>query len=540
VADRDTLRRIQALARSGDVASAANLAEEALASGPEHPFLLNLVAAKRENEGHPEQAADLLRRALEIEPNDVGCRHALGILLNSLEMPQEALEHFDSVIRVHSGFAPAHACRGAALEALGVLDAAADAYRRALELQAGNLLALAGLASLHSRRGQHASARQLAEQVLRIEPNYPNAVMSLAAAEIAAGVPKEAEVALRSLLADPRPSRLEKSLARGALGDALDAQERFDEAFEAYADANEERRILYAGRFASGGRTTLEHAQAMNRYFQRTSHGDWKRSTSSAMPPPGVRGHVFLIGFPRSGTTLLEQVLASHEHVDALEERETLLDAMREYLREPENLDRLAHASASELDRFRALYWQRAVEAGARVHGKFFVDKHPLNGLKLPLIARLFPEARVLLALRDPRDVILSCFRRRFGMSAPYYQLLTLPGAAALYDAVMQLTDDLNDLLQLPTMEVRLEGLIADFDGEARRICGFIGLEWSDSLRDFAARVRERNIVTPSAAQLAGGLTASGVGHWRHYRDHLAPVMPVLKQWIARFGYPAS
>ncbi|HZF25919.1 MAG TPA: tetratricopeptide repeat protein, partial [Steroidobacteraceae bacterium] len=209
--DRDTLHRIQALARSGDIANAANLAEEALASGPEHPLLLNLVAVKRDNEGHPEQAVALLRRALEIQPNDVGCRHALGILLNRLETPQEALEHFDAVIRIHPGFAPAHACRGAALEMLGVLDAAGDAYRRALELQAGNLLALAGLASLHSRRGQHANARQLAEQVLRVEPNYPNAVLSLAAAEIGAGVPKEAEMALRGLLADPRPSRLEKS-----------------------------------------------------------------------------------------------------------------------------------------------------------------------------------------------------------------------------------------------------------------------------------------------------------------------------------------
>jgi hypothetical protein len=248
---------------------------------------------------------------------------------------------------------------------------------------------------------------------------------------------------------------------------------------------------------------------------------------------------VFLIGFPRSGTTLLEQVLASHADVEALEERETLIDGAREYLREPEGLERLAHAPEPELDRFRALYWQRVAEAGAAVRGKYFVDKHPLNGLKLPLIARLFPHARVLLALRDPRDVILSCFRRRFAMSAPYYQLLTLQGAAAMYDAVMQLTTGLTDLVQLPTIEVRLEELIADFDGEVRRICGFIGLQWSDSLRDFAARVAERNIVTPSGAQLAGGLSASGIGHWRHYHTQLAPVLPILEPWISRFGYSA-
>ncbi|HEY7377848.1 MAG TPA: tetratricopeptide repeat protein, partial [Steroidobacteraceae bacterium] len=301
MADRDTLRQIQALTQSGDVTQAANLAEEALTSGLEHPFVLNLVAVKREHEGRPEAAVDLLRRALEIAPDDIGCRHALGILLNSLETPREALEHFDAVIAAHPDFAPAHACRGAALEALGVLDAAAEAYRRALELQAGNLIALAGLASLHSRRGEHKDARQFAGQVLRVEPNFPNAVMSLAAADIALGAAEKAETLLRDLLADPRPTRLEKALARGALADALDAQGRFREAFDAYASANEERRVIYASRFAHG-RSTLELAQAMQSYFQRTSRGSWRRSMAEAAAPSGTRGHVFLIGFPRSGT----------------------------------------------------------------------------------------------------------------------------------------------------------------------------------------------------------------------------------------------
>ncbi len=535
-ADRDTLRRIHGVAHSGNPAGAATLAEEALASGLEHPFLFNLVALKRENQGQLEQAVELLRRALEIEPEDVGCLHALGILLNRLEASQEALDKFDEVIRLKPTFAPAYACRGAALEALAMLDVAEQSYRRALELQPTNIAAQDGLASLYSRRGDHANARRLAEEVLRIEPNFPSAVMHVAAAHLAAGAADQAEIAIRALLADSRPSRLEKSLARSVLGDALDAQGRFDEAFQAYTDSNEERRAVYANRFASG-ETALEHTRWMNRYFEQVAVGEWKQSERLASSSSGVRGHVFLIGFPRSGTTLLEQVLASHAQVDSLEEKETLIDSVREYLRKSEGLDRLARAPESELDAFRAQYWQRVTEHGARVQGKVFVDKHPLNALKLPLIARLFPGARVLFALRDPRDVILSCFRRRFRMSAPYYQLLSLQGAAAFYDAVMQLTVRLETLFQMPTREVRLESVIADFEGETRRICDFIGLEWSDSLRDFAARTRDRSISTPSAAQLVGGLSSLGIGQWRHYRKHLAPVLPVLESWVSRFSY---
>ena len=533
--DRDTLRRIQGVAQSGNVAGAADLAEEALASGLEHPFLFNLVALGRENRGQLDQAVELLRRALEIAPEDIGCLHALGILLNRLEASQEALRNFDEVIRLNPTFAPAHACRGAALEALGILDVAEQSYRRALELQPANLAAKDGMASLCSRRGDHANARRLAEEVLRLEPNFPSAVMHVAAADLAAGAADRAEVAIRTLLADPRPSRVEKSLARSVLGDALDEQGRFEEAFEAYSESNEERRAVYADRFASG-ESALEHARWLNRYFEQAEVEDWKRSES----PSRAGGHVFLIGFPRSGTTLLEQVLASHPQVDTLEEKETLIDAVREYLREPEGLDRLARAQQSELESFRTRYWQRVAEHGARIEGKLFVDKHPLNALKLPLIARLFPSARVLFAVRDPRDVIFSCFRRRFRMSKPYYQLLSLQGAAAFYDAVMQLTLRLDTLLQMPTAEVRLESVIADFEGEAHRICEFIGLEWSSSLRDFAARSRDRSIATPSAAQLAGGLSTSGIGQWRPYRKHLASVLPLLEPWITRFGYRAD
>ena len=143
--------------------------------------------------------------------------------------------------------------------------------------------------------------------------------------------------------------------------------------------------------------------------------------------PDGVEGHVFLLGFPRSGTTLLEQVLASHPRVEALEERETLTDAMRAFLRHARRPPSPGgRPTSAELEPLRAAYWARVRAEGAQVAGKVFVDKHPLNTLKLPLIAKLFPEAKILFAQRDPRDVVLSCYRRRFAMSGSAYQLLTL------------------------------------------------------------------------------------------------------------------
>ncbi len=226
-------------------------------------------------------------------------------------------------------------------------------------------------------------------------------------------------------------SDVERSLALSVLGDALDRQDRAAEAFAAYTESNQLRRKHYAPVY-SGSQGTLAYAQSLLQWFRQHP----ARDLLAVLPPevsdsPAI-GHAFLLGFPRSGTTLLEQVLASHPRVVALEERETLQDAVSAFMKSPSDLARLGLTTEAELVPYRRQYWQRVADASVTANGKVFIDKHPLNGLKLPLIARLFPEARILLALRDPRDVVLSCFRRRFRMSAPYYEMLTLETAAAL------------------------------------------------------------------------------------------------------------
>jgi hypothetical protein len=132
---------------------------------------------------------------------------------------------------------------------------------------------------------------------------------------------------------------------------------------------------------------------------------------------------------------------------------------------------------------------------------------------------------------------VLSCFRRRFGMNAGMYQLLTLDGAAAYYDAIMRLSELYSDLLPRPRHEVRYESLVEDFEGTARAACDFLGLEWHEAMRDFAAKARSRGISTPSAAQVARGLNREGQGAWRRYREQMAPVLPLLDPWVRRFGY---
>jgi hypothetical protein len=250
--------------------------------------------------------------------------------------------------------------------------------------------------------------------------------------------------------------------------------------------------------------------------------------------------HVFLVGFPRSGTTLLGQVLASHPDVQTMEERTCLMDSAAEFFGSDAGLDRLASLGEGELDHWRARYWQRVAESGVVPSRPVFVDKMPLNAVFLPLIAKLFPHARILFALRDPRDVVLSCFRRRFALNAGMYEFTRLDSAAAYYAAVMRLMQVYCEKLPLETVQARHESLVADFAGEARRLCGFLGLDYCDEMGGFARRARTQNIDTPSSAQLAGGLSTTGLAQWRRYARELEPVFPVLAPFVTQFGYPES
>ena len=520
-----------------DYARAGDLADAALAAGLEHPVVLNLAALKAETEERFDDARRLLERAVALAPNDAAAHNALGLCLRRLERHAEALGQFDQALALSPTFTGAHSARGSILEALGRLIEADAAFRAALALQPDNLGALAGLANLMSRRGAHAEARPLAMQVLAAQPNYPDAVSVVVAADLAEGAWPAAHQRLEVLIADPRLTAQQLALAHGLLGDVLDAEDRVPEAFTAYAACNMGLWRTYA-RSHGGKPNALDFAQAMIARLDDIPLEAWRETGGPR--PAGVKGHVFLLGFPRSGTTLLEQVLASHPDVEALEERETLSDALRSFLARPEDLDRLAGAGAADLDPLRTAYWARVREEGARTEGKVFVDKHPLNTLRLPLIAKLFPEAKILFARRDPRDVVLSCYRRRFTISGSAYQMLTLPGAAAYYDAAMRIAERLEPAQVAQTLVVRHEALVTEFDDVVGQVCDFLGLARTDALRGFAERTRDRGIATPSGAQIAGGLSAEGVGQWRRYRQQMAPVLPRLSPWVERFGYDAQ
>lgn len=535
-ADRERLLAIQRSAQGGELAHAAQLAEAALADGLEHPLIFNVLALRHELAGELGEAQRLLRRAVALPGEDKAARNALGLCLLRLERHAEALEQFDILLAADATLPFAHASRGTALFALARVRDAEAAFQRAIELDPRQAVALAGLARIASYRGAYRQAREWAERALASLPGYPDAQLSLAAADLGEQDPLSAETRLRGLLSRTDLSAEQRALAGGLLGDALDAQGRMPEAFAAYTESNDVQREAYAAQFASASPSALQYALGLAEYLRSEAQAQWPPAAPSSAPAPAA-GHIFVLGFLRSGTSLLEVILEGHPQVVSVEESESLIDGVQQYMQRPQDLAAFLRAPPAAYEALRAAYWRRVAQAGAEVAGRIFVDKNPLNTLKLPLIARLFPQAKIVFACRDPRDIVLSCFRHRFRMSAPIYEMLTLEGAARYYDAVMRVLMECTRMLQLDMCLVRHEDVVTGFAREMRRVCDFLGLEWDPAMGDFALRTRDREALTPSTAQLSRGLNTEGLGHWLRYREQLEPALPILAPWIRQFYY---
>lgn len=257
--------------------------------------------------------------------------------------------------------------------------------------------------------------------------------------------------------------------------------------------------------------------------------------------PPPRESPVFVVGFPRSGTTMLEQMLDAHPSMRSMDERafiQALADRMqRDGLRYPDDLPGL---DAAYRERLRRAYRDMVTRVVTIAPGQRIVDKNPLNLLRLPMMHRLFPQARTILALRHPCDVILSCYMQNF--RSPAFQILcsTLERLARGYVNAMRHWIHHADLLRPNLLTLRYEDLLDDFDGHVRRIGEFLELDDARAMSGFHEHARGKGFIsTPSYAAVVEPPNKKAVGRWRRYEKYFAPVLPILDPILRHWNYDA-
>jgi tetratricopeptide (TPR) repeat protein len=530
------LSALVALLNAGRNDEAATDAAAMIADGLAHPLPLGLLAAMRQREGRMDEAVALHRMRIPLMGADPSGWAALASCLFAARRPEAALEAWDEALALAPDEPRLLSGKAAVVHGLGGLDEARALYRRALSAAPALVEAQFGLAQLALETGDLAEAASLADSLSASHPSHPAVNWLSARIALNRGDFAGADAQLSRLLARPDLAPAQRADALLLQSEALDAADRPAAAFAAAAEGKRLQRVLHAERAAGREGETVK-LDRLAAWFRATDSGPWREAAGAASGPQGADIHVFLVGFPRSGTTLLEQVLAGHPEVSSLEEAPTLAAHYAELMSSVSALEHLAHLAPREADAWRGRYWDEVRSFGGEVSGRLFLDKAPAGTLYLPLIAKLFPRAKVLFAVRDPRDVVLSCFRNNFQLNAMTYAFTDLAETAACYHACMTMAEVYRRVLPLDLREVRHERLVEDFDAELGAICDFLGIEPTPAMADIAATAAGRAVRTPSARQVRAGLNRGGLARWRAYAKALAPVQPVLAPWVERFGY---
>jgi tetratricopeptide (TPR) repeat protein len=248
---------------------------------------------------------------------------------------------------------------------------------------------------------------------------------------------------------------------------------------------------------------------------------------------------VFVVGFPRSGTTLLEQMLDAHPDFCAMDERAFIHELTeRMQLAGQDYPAALAHLTETEADQLRAVYSAMVHRVAPALGKRRLVDKNPLNMLCLPMIARLFPEARIILCLRHPCDVLLSCYMQSFRSPAFMVLCSSLERLARSYVRAFEHWFDQMEVFAPRVLEWRYESVVERFDDHVSRLGHFLDIEGPAPMARFAEHARNKGYIsTPSYAQVTQGIHRGAVHRWHAYRDMFEPVLPTLRPIIERLGY---
>ena len=313
---------------------------------------------------------------------------------------------------------------------------------------------------------------------------------------------------------------------RGVL---LDRLGRHDEAFAAFSAMNQY--------WLDDPSKPQDRALQFRNVIQRDlalSKPAWIRSWS---PPPAADGRaspIFLVGFPRSGTTLLDTMLMRDPRVAVLEE-EPFLAEMETSLGGPEAFAALDQAA---LQSGRDLYFELVAKTIDLSADTILVDKHPLHLNKVPVIKRAFPDARFVLALRHPCDVLLSCYLTNFRINNAMANFLDLEDAATMYDLTFRNWENARELFELPVGTVVYERLVEDTSRELRPLFDWLGLDWPGDDVDHRHAARARGLVTTASyAQVTEPIYQRAAGRWHRYAKQLEPMFHQLRPWAERFGY---
>ncbi len=485
---------------------------------PNDPHAWYLAGLALLHAGQATQAVAALTRANELSPDTAKVQDALAEALFEGGMPEEAHAFWSGYAKRREQHLQTQLRWGEILSRNGFHEEALSHFMALASVQPSPDLFVA-IAQVHEDLGKRDEAGKAYEQALRLRPGWGVALAGLLQLKSGTAGSSDAASAVRQALSTRSLPENERALLNYALGKALDAHGEYGAAFQAWDEANAAR-TTQAG--VTSPRALTERADDLMRRF-----ASWPFSDHGCPPAQGSPRMVFIVGMPRSGTTLTERILAAHPEAHGcgeLAELPLLARALWPAMGHAPSRPWSSPATADTLLKARDAYL-RAAARHANHTARVLIDKAPLNFFNLWLAAILFPDARVIWCRREPRDVAVSIYGENFALDERL--CANLEGIGHYILAQEKLMTHWKACLPLPIHELSYEALATHPEDEAKSVLAFAGLPWDPQCLEFHQRTN--GVQTPSRWQVRQPVHTRSIGRWRHYREQLAPLDRVLR-----------
>lgn len=557
----------------GNYPQAERLARRALMLAPKLGYGHFALGQALHGQEQRTEAIASYRAAIHQMPDFSDAHYLLGLALHEQGLTSDAVRSLEQALRLRPAYPEALAEMGAVCIEQGRVEAGLEFLHRAAALRPVDAVILGNISHALRLQGENQAALESFHRALRLAPDNVDLIASCAAFLEKAGKADEARALLdrglqlapdhvqSNLVAaqlDRRAQRLQQAAERLegllvptlALGQHADIELELGQIYDQMGDAarafprmvegNRKKAMVALGRDGVASLAYLERLVRIRHLATSALAGALHvqiESCNTTMEQTAAPA--FLIGFPRSGTTLMEQILDSHPRVQSMEEKPPVsLMVSRALDMLDEQCCTLAELDERQLTELRQLYWTEA-ERYVRVQsGHLLIDKMPLNTIGVPVIARVFPNAKFIVAIRHPCDVSLSCLMQNFAVNAGMTHFFTMDDTVHLYAQVMGAWLHYVQLLPLQYHPIRYEDLIENVPRESRKLLDFLGLPWDDAVLSHTEHARQRGAInTPSYHQVVQPVYQRSKYRWMKYEHHLTEVLPVLQPFIEQFGY---
>ncbi len=587
------------LVGEGDLKKAAIFLKKSLEINPKDINALVNLACVLKDSGNPKQAEQFLKDALEINPSSDFALTNLGAVLNELEKFDEGEKYLRKALSMNSSSPMALNNLGNILSNKKNNKEAELCYRKAIETKSDFSLAYNNLGSLLSKQGNLIEAEKFIEKAINFNPRFELAYVNLGTIKIDLDKLSEAEELFLGAIEinknynyaycnlfrlyekTNKISKLKNKIeglkqnkkinneiflfkARISFREKefIKAKNFIDQvSIEWIKSTDHFTNLLYWSFRAFIEEKVKNHDEAF-KCFEKSQLNLKYEFTNPKIFQDYITTYrknidnkaflektklskifkdspVFLIGFPRSGTTLLDTILRSHPDIDVLEEK-PLINSVEQIIKSKfkYSLNELHKLSMDELDFLRNHYLEILENNCDNKSAKILIDKFPFQTVCLPLINLLFPDSKIIFTHRNPYDTVLSCFQQSFEPNNAMANFRSIESASRIYDLTMSFWLDYKEKLKLKYVTSKYEDLIEDFDQHILKILNFLDVSWDENIKNYRNTAHERGkINTPSSSQVVQPLYKSSIGKWKNYENYFKDSDQYLKKWISYFKY---